>query len=61
MTLEIIMLSEISQTERDKYHMISLYMWNLKHRTKKAKMKTDSQIQRTNGWLPEGREWGEAK
>ena len=22
-------------------------------------MKTESQIQRTNGWLPEGREFGE--
>ena len=29
MDLEIIILSEVSQTEKDKYHMIS-YMWNLK-------------------------------
>ena len=28
--LEIIIVSEVSQTEKDKYHMISLYMWNLK-------------------------------
>ena len=27
--LEIIMLSEVSQTKRDKYHVIT-YMWNLK-------------------------------
>ena len=29
MDLEIIMLSEVSQTKRDKYHVIT-YMWNLK-------------------------------
>ena len=29
MGVENIMLSEISQAERDKYHMISLYIWNL--------------------------------
>ena len=28
MDLEIIILSDVSQTEKDKYHMISL-MWNL--------------------------------
>ena len=31
MNLETIIQSEISQREKDKYHiMISLYMWNLK-------------------------------
>ena len=30
MDLEIIILSEVSQKEKDKYHMISLIMWNLK-------------------------------
>ena len=29
MDLEIIILSEVSQTEKDKYHDIT-YMWNLK-------------------------------
>ena len=29
MDLEIIILSEVSQTEKDKYHLISLH-WNLK-------------------------------
>ena len=29
------MLSEISQSEKDEYYMISLYMWNLKNKTKK--------------------------
>ena len=33
MDLEIIILSEVSQTEKDKYHMISTYMWNLKYDT----------------------------
>ena len=32
------------------------YMWNLKIKTNKQNKKnTDSQIQRTNRWLPEGR------
>ena len=30
MDLEIIILSEVSPTEKDKYHMIITYMWNLK-------------------------------
>ena len=29
------MLSEISRSEKDEYYMISLYMWNLKNKTKK--------------------------
>ena len=33
MELECIMLSEISQSERDKHHLISLRMWNLRNRT----------------------------
>ena len=35
MGLESIMLSEISQAEKDKYHMISTYRWNLIKRTNK--------------------------
>ena len=30
MGLEIVTLSKVSQTEKEKYHMVSLYMWNLK-------------------------------
>ena len=41
--------SEISPTEKDRYHLISLIMWNLKNKTE-----TESLIQRTNRWLPEG-------
>ena len=32
MELEGIMLNEISQTEKDTYHMISLIIWNLKNK-----------------------------
>ena len=32
MELECIMLSEVSQSEKDKYHTISL-MWNLRNKT----------------------------
>ena len=56
MELEVIMLSEISQMEKDKYHMIS-QMWNkktlkVKHNKWTNQAKTNIQIQRTN-WLPE--------
>ena len=45
MKLEGIMLSEISQSEKDSYHIISL-MWNLRnktedHRGKEGKIKQD--------------------
>ena len=29
MDLEVFVLSEISQTEKDKYHIIFTYMWNI--------------------------------
>ena len=32
MNLEVIILSEVSQKEKDKYHMIS-HIWNLKYNT----------------------------
>ena len=54
MILEGIMLSEISKTKKRPYDLIC--MWNLKN--KGNKKKTDSQIQRSNGWSPEGREMG---
>ena len=50
--LEGIMLTEISQSERDKYSVIT-YMWNLKHETNQySKTETDSPVQRTDWWLP---------
>ena len=36
MELEDIMLSEINQTEKDNYHMISWNMWNLRKFKKKT-------------------------
>ena len=54
MELEGIMLSEISQTEKDKYIVIS-YMWNLKNKTNEYnKTEAESQIERTSQWLPKG-------
>ena len=41
MDLDIITLSEINQTQKDKYHMISLIMWNLKNDTIKLTLKTE--------------------
>ena len=54
MDLEFIKLSEVSQKEKDKYHVISLCMWNLKYDTNELvyKTETDSQIQKTNLQLP---------
>ena len=48
------MLSEISQTKKDKYHMISLN----EESGGKKKNHLSSQIQRTDWWLPEASEWG---
>ena len=55
MQLEIIILSEVSQKEKDKYHDIT-YMWNLKYDKNEPiyKIETDSQTQRTDLWLPRG-------
>ena len=47
------MLSEISQTEKDKYHMIS--MWNLKNKTKQNENRL---IDAENRRLPEERRVG---
>ena len=38
MELETIILSEVNQSEKDKYHMISL-MWNLRNKTNKQREK----------------------
>ena len=56
MDLESIILSEVSQTEKDKYHDIT-YMWNLKYDINKLIYKTeiDSQTEKTNLWLPKGK------
>ena len=52
MDLEGIMLNEISQTEKDKYHMISLICGIQKisqmNKHKKTETETESKIQRKN-------------
>ena len=60
MALESIILSEISQTEKDKYHMISLTCGILKNDTSELIYKTeiDSQTQKTNLQLPKGIDGG---
>ena len=57
MDLEMIIPSEVSQTEKNKYHMIITYMWNLKNSTDELTYKTenDSETQETNLWLPKGK------
>ena len=61
---EMIILSEVSQTEKDKYHEID-YMWNLKKWYKWTlftkwtfiyKTKANSQTEKTNLWLDYQRE-----
>ena len=58
MDLEGIMLSETSQTERQILYDFN-YRWNLKKfflkKNEYNKKEKDSQIQRTNQWLPVGR------
>ena len=57
MDLEIIILSEVSQTEKDKYHMISVICRILKKDINELiyKTKTDSQSYRRDLWLPGGK------
>ena len=54
MDLEIIILSEVSQAEKDKYHIISLLCGIQKNDTNELiyKTETDSQTLKTNLWLP---------
>ena len=54
--LEILILSEAGQKEKDKYYIVS-YMWNLKCGTNEPiyKTETDSQTWRADLWLPSGR------
>ena len=60
MELEIIILSKVSQKEKDKYHMISLICRILNMtQVNFYEAETDSQTQRTNLWLPRGREVAE--
>ena len=53
MDLEIIILSEVSQTETNTFNIT--YMWNLKNNTNEFIYKIDSQTWKTNLWLPKGK------
>ena len=60
MDLEIIILSEVKQREKDEYHMVSLScgIWNTTQMNSTAKQ---NQTQRLDLWLPRwgarGKEW----
>ena len=57
MVLEVFILSEVCQTEKDKYHMIS-HMWDLIKNDTNAliyKTETDVQISKTILWLQKGK------
>ena len=49
MDLEIIILSEVSQTEKDKYITST---WNLKNNTNELIFETNGLTQKTKFWLP---------
>ena len=59
MDLEIIILSEVSQTGKEEYHVI--HVGSNKNDTNELiyKTETDSKISQTNLWLPKGKYSGE--
>ena len=62
MDLETVILSDVSQREKDKYNMISFISGILKMITKELSYKTEIELQKqqTNLWLP-GAKWGKDK
>ena len=58
--LEVIVLSEVSQKEKDQERIT--YTWNLKYETNESiyRTETDSQTQRTHLWLPMRTGWKRA-
>ena len=63
MALEIILLSEVSQTEKDKHHMIlliciSLFFLNDTNELVYKKDQENKQTQKTNLWLPKRKRVG---
>ena len=60
MDLEIIILSELSETEKNKYHIISLICGILKNDINELIYKTEieSQTYKTNLWLSKGKVGG---
>ncbi len=58
MDLEIVILSEVSQTEKDKYHMIPLLCRIFKKMIQMNLFTQQSQTSKTNLWLPKGKGGG---
>ena len=60
MNLEVVILSKVSQKERQIPYIVTC-TWNLKYDTNELiyETETDSQTERTDLWLPRGRELGE--
>ena len=56
MDLEMIILSEVCQTEKDKLHNDITYMWGLKYDANEHIYETEreAQTQKTGLWLPRG-------
>ena len=61
MDLEGSMFSKISHTEKDKYYMISLCMWNLKNNTNTTKQKQIHRYREEASGYQWGREGGRSK
>ena len=59
MELEIIILNEVSRTEKDKYHVISLICGILKNNTNELIYKTEIDIE--NKLMVKGKKWGRNK
>ena len=53
MQLEILILCEVNQKEKDKYRIT--YMWNLKYGTNEPAYRNGLTEYRTDLWLPRGR------
>ena len=54
MDLDIILLSEVSQTQKNEYYIISLICGIDKNDTKELILKRNTQISKSNLWLPKG-------
>ena len=61
MDLEIIILSDVRQTEKDKYHMISLIcgIYKMIQINLFTRQKQTHRLQKTHLWLPKGKGGGE--
>ena len=61
MQLEILIVREVSQKEKDKIPYDITYIWNKKYGTNEPiyKTETDSHTWKTESWLPRGKGLGE--